>query len=329
MARLIVKNTFLSLEDEEEDIVVTKAKFTSPRARSADSVAKANASVDSAKPPCLTQFRPAGVALDCASVEQLQRLDRIMSLKQPAEALEALASHQATCGSPMKKVHQVMSNVSISTMAPELSDEEESQKAGEFRKADISSVMEENLFADRAEDLVPVNQRRSRQFSSSQAFGRHSLKECQHGSVPKNLNLVKEFQAQGQTAEPTTLMIRNIPCRYQQRELIQEIEALGFAGTFDFFYAPVDKSTLSNVGYAFVNFISPRWASKCMQVFTNHRFKKYQKASGKIATVSVAHIQGLEANIRHYEKSVVNSSKLLMCRPVIMPCISNVLSSST
>ena len=70
------------------------------------------------------------------------------------------------------------------------------------------------------------------------------------------------------------LRIRNIPNRYTQRELIQELEDLGFAGTFDFLYSPLDKGTMSNVGYAFVNFKSHEHASKCIDAFHNYRFKR-------------------------------------------------------
>lgn len=153
-------------------------------------------------------------------------------------------------------------------------------------------------------------------------------KEYRHGHVPKNLNLSEEFAKTESIAPPTTLMIRNIPNRYTQRELIQELETLGFAGTFDFLYIPLDKGTMSNVGYAFVNFVASEWAEKCMAAFENYRFKRHRKVSGKIAAVSVAHIQGLEANIRHYENAAVNTAKLKQRRPVIVANISQTLSSA-
>ena len=62
--------------------------------------------------------------------------------------------------------------------------------------------------------------------------------------------------------------------RYTQRELIAELEDLGFAGTFDFLYSPLDKGTMSNVGYAFVNFKTHEDASKCIAAFHNYRFKR-------------------------------------------------------
>jgi RNA recognition motif-containing protein len=142
--------------------------------------------------------------------------------------------------------------------------------------------------------------------------------------------LKDEFAAQQQSEEGTnkpftTLMIRNIPNRYSQRELIMELEDLGFAGAFDFLYVPLDKGTMLNVGYAFVNFVEPSWAEQCIRVFRNYRFKRHRKLSSKIASVSVAHIQGLEANLAHYEKAAVSASKLKQQRPVLMANISHAL----
>lgn len=151
---------------------------------------------------------------------------------------------------------------------------------------------------------------------------RNLPKEYRHGHVPKTVNLEEEFKNAQQNVPITTLMIRNIPNRYTQRELIAELEDLGFVGAFDFLYIPLDKGTMSNVGYAFVNFTTSDWAQRCMAAFQNYRFKRHRKISSKIAAVSVAHIQGLEANLAHYENAAVNTAKLKQRRPVVMANIS-------
>lgn len=164
-------------------------------------------------------------------------------------------------------------------------------------------------------------QRGDRRPSDQASSDRRQLpKEYRHGHVPRSVNLQEEY-ANNPTANSgpiTTLMIRNLPNRYTQRELITELEGLGFTGAFDFLYIPLDKGTMSNVGYAFVNFVEPSWAEKCMQVFQNYRFKRHRKVSGKIAAVSPAHIQGLEGNLKHYENAAVNTAKLKQRRPVVM-----------
>jgi len=152
----------------------------------------------------------------------------------------------------------------------------------------------------------------------------------QHCFVPKSTNLAEKFARVAPEARPTTMMIRNIPNRYSQRELIGEIEGLGFAGSFDFFYAPIDSGTMGNVGYAFVNFVSPEWAERCQQTLTGYAFRRHQqKMRRKIATVSVAHLQGLQANIRHYENAAVNGrNRSKRCGPVIMTSIASAAPAS-
>jgi len=145
--------------------------------------------------------------------------------------------------------------------------------------------------------------------------------EYAHNRVPRKKNLRREFERPRETT--TTIMIRNIPNRYRQNELVQEINMNDFEGTYDFVYLPMDKSTTSNVGYAFVNFIEEKYAFRAMEVFTNYRFSKYQNISRKIASVSVAHIQGFEANMKHYKQSAVNDGKVTDNRPLIIPQISD------
>jgi len=147
-----------------------------------------------------------------------------------------------------------------------------------------------------------------------------------HGFVPKNQNLAERYNTDQYTKSPiTTLMIRNIPNRYTQHDLISELEELGFTGSFDFLYLPLDTGTMANVGYAFVNFIDPGWARRCEQKLQKYRFHRHQKASGKIAQVSVAHLQGLEANLAHYETAAVNTARVRQRRPVLMANISHSL----
>jgi hypothetical protein len=150
--------------------------------------------------------------------------------------------------------------------------------------------------------------------SSNSGFG-----GCSSGdtvsTTETSLSAVVEGCLQHRDGKPvTTIMIRNIPNRYSQRKLINELKGLGFDGAFDFVYAPLDSKTLVNVGYAFVNFKSPQWALRCVEVFREHRFKQ-QRRDKKFAAVSIAHVQGLDENMRHYEKSVARSHALKQRRP--------------
>eukprot|EP00397_Hematodinium_sp_SG-2012_P011064 GEMP01011192.1.p1 GENE.GEMP01011192.1~~GEMP01011192.1.p1 ORF type:complete len:510 (+),score=65.12 GEMP01011192.1:132-1661(+) len=151
--------------------------------------------------------------------------------------------------------------------------------------------------------------------------------EYAHNRVPKKKNLQQEFERAN--VPMTTIMIRNIPNRYKQNELVQEININELEGTYDFVYLPMDKSTTSNVGYAFVNFIEEQYAVRAMQIFTSYRFSKYQNISRKIASVSVAHIQGFDANLKHYQASAVNDGKVTDNRPLVLPQIAHRISQTT
>merc|ERR1719215_686556 len=137
-----------------------------------------------------------------------------------------------------------------------------------------------------------------------------------HGLVPKTYDMAEMYKST-KGAPPTTLMIRNIPGKYSQDDLIMDLKDQGFDSTYDFLYLPIDKSTANNVGYAFVNFVDPATAAKCMESFEGHLFARVQRTPNKLAKISVAHLQGLEKNLQHYEKSVVNLSKEKRWRPLV------------
>jgi hypothetical protein len=78
----------------------------------------------------------------------------------------------------------------------------------------------------------------------------------------------------------TTLMIKNIPNRYNKNMLVRTLNK-NHAGKFDFFYLPIDFKVLShpahylcfknqcNVGYAFINFTSTSYIKPFYIEFNN------------------------------------------------------------
>jgi hypothetical protein len=134
--------------------------------------------------------------------------------------------------------------------------------------------------------------------------------------VPKEADLGTTSQ-QSTVEEPvTTLMLRNIPNKYTQTVLLQEIDKLGFAGTYDFFYLPMDVHNRSNVGYAFINFVHPASATHCIAKFSNYKFQRYH--SKKICAVSPAHLQGFEKNVKHFQHRAVMNARDNQYRPVVL-----------
>lgn len=138
-------------------------------------------------------------------------------------------------------------------------------------------------------------------------------KDYCHRHVPRRVDFEEQAKLRLSHGEandqnlPTTLMLRNVPNCYTQQDLHEELGELGFSGAYNFLYMPFDKSSKASVGYAFVNFLSPSWAACCITVLQGYSFKKHRKNKG--ASVSAAHLQGLEANLAHYESCALRSAK--------------------
>mmetsp|Transcript_59123 Transcript_59123/g.111479 ORF Transcript_59123/g.111479 Transcript_59123/m.111479 type:complete len:616 (-) Transcript_59123:166-2013(-) len=114
----------------------------------------------------------------------------------------------------------------------------------------------------------------------------------------------------------TTAMLRNIPNKYTQNTLLQEINEVGFEGTYNFFYLPMDVHNRSNVGYAFINFERPVDAERFRRSFSDHRFQRFH--SRKIGIVCIAHVQGLDENLRHFENRAVTQARNDQYRPIVL-----------
>merc|ERR1719333_1383819 len=95
-----------------------------------------------------------------------------------------------------------------------------------------------------------------------------------------------------------TVMMRNLPNKYTQQMLLEELNKSGFLGTFDFLYLPIDPETNANRGYAFINFISPGSAWLLRMTYEGRKMSRFN--SDKVVSVSPAALQGFEANYAHY-----------------------------
>jgi len=276
--------------------------------------------------------------------------DCISELRTLQEGLARALAGKATPQSPQTKVwdknFRNASNCSLSTMAPDDASDcgELPSRAGLSKMPRAwSSGSVSTLWSDIGDDFTEDGEvtfdldieagaeaaleahdgRTSRSEPVVSTLRGKATPEMSHGMVPKNQNMKELFTA-GKAEPATTMMIRNIPGRYSQNDLMTDLKDLGFAGTYDFLYAPMDKGTTSSVGYAFVNFIHPSWAVKCKESFDNYRFSIGGRSSSKLGSVSVAHLQGLEKNLQHYEKTAVNMSKGKCQRPVVVANIAEV-----
>lgn len=98
----------------------------------------------------------------------------------------------------------------------------------------------------------------------------------------------------------TTIMLRNLPNRLSHVDLYEHLAA-ACPGEFDFLYVRIDFSNGCNVGYGFVNMISPQSVIGFVESFRGFRWP----GSEKIAEVSYATQQGREALINRFRNSSV------------------------
>ncbi|XAR52794.1 hypothetical protein NMG60_11021069 [Bertholletia excelsa] len=111
----------------------------------------------------------------------------------------------------------------------------------------------------------------------------------------------------------TTLMIKNIPNKYTSKMLLAAIDE-NHRGTYDFLYLPIDFKNKCNVGYAFINMLSPSHIIPFYEEFNGKKWEKFN--SEKIASLAYARIQGKAALVLHFQNSsLMNEDK--RCRPIL------------
>ncbi|KAJ0960249.1 hypothetical protein J5N97_001924 [Dioscorea zingiberensis] len=87
----------------------------------------------------------------------------------------------------------------------------------------------------------------------------------------------------------TTLMIKNIPNKYTSKMLLVAIDE-NHKGTYDFLYLPIDFKNKCNVGYAFINMLSPSHIIPFYEAFNGKKWEKFN--SEKVASLAYGRIQG-------------------------------------
>ncbi|XP_042434787.1 protein MEI2-like 2 [Zingiber officinale] len=111
----------------------------------------------------------------------------------------------------------------------------------------------------------------------------------------------------------TTIMIKNIPNKYTSKMLLGAIDET-HKGTYDFLYLPIDFKNKCNVGYAFINMLSPAGIISFYKAFNGKKWEKFN--SEKVASLAYARIQGRAALVAHFQNSsLMNEDK--RCRPIL------------
>ena len=114
------------------------------------------------------------------------------------------------------------------------------------------------------------------------------------------------------TANITTLMIRNVPSSFTQKQLLTVFLSDIADGSIDFFYLPTDISSKRNLGYAFVNFRSAIIADQFKHVFVG----RLLCAGYPGLSITSATVQGLDANIANV---LSNPTVRRIKNPLYMP----------
>jgi len=149
---------------------------------------------------------------------------------------------------------------------------------------------------------------------------RHKTKTVRHRQHSVNrkdedlarFELVLKKVVSGQDTR-TTLMIKNIPNKYDQEMLLEALNK-NFKGSYDFFYLPIDFKNKCNVGYAFINFIRPETVAPFHEEFNYKKWEKFN--SEKVCKITYARIQGKLAFIDHFRNSSLMYEDQT-CRPLI------------
>ena len=94
--------------------------------------------------------------------------------------------------------------------------------------------------------------------------------------------------------------MKNIPNKYTQRMLLETVQQ-SHAGKFDLFYLPIDFKNRCNVGYAFINFLSP---AHILAFYEEFNFRKWDRFnSDKVCEIAYGRIQGKAALLTHFANS--------------------------
>jgi len=141
--------------------------------------------------------------------------------------------------------------------------------------------------------LQPDDRRRGRRGGR----GDVSLEQAEQLVETFKLDIGRVLSGEDQRA---TVMMRNIPNKYNQRMLLTAIEECS-AGAIDLFYLPIDFKSHCNNGYCFINFTHPAYIPVFYNEFDGKKWDRYN--SEKVAEVTYARIQGKEELIKHFSNS--------------------------
>mmetsp|Transcript_91998 Transcript_91998/g.201626 ORF Transcript_91998/g.201626 Transcript_91998/m.201626 type:complete len:355 (+) Transcript_91998:102-1166(+) len=120
----------------------------------------------------------------------------------------------------------------------------------------------------------------------------------------------------------TTVMLRNIPNKYTQQMLIDQLHQMGYRGAIDYLYLPIDFSNRCNCGYCFINFRSGAARQHFVDRFDGQPVQTCLPGfnSYKVCQVTRAKWQGRDENVKRL-KSGPELMGMLVAHPEWLPLV--------
>ena len=112
----------------------------------------------------------------------------------------------------------------------------------------------------------------------------------------------------------TTIMIRNIPNKYDANQLQAELNK-NHKDRYDFFYLPIDYGNRCNMGYAFINFTHPVFILELHEEIEGKGWNSYN--SDKICQLCYGKWQGRAQLKNHFRNTKVFKTNNKSIKPVI------------
>jgi len=287
--RAQVKSTFIHIHDDDD-------KCKKRRSRSLP-VQKHSPRSGISEESMLEQLRFA----DAYGHDLMERASSLLSPKSPLVGLKLYNCRaDADCGwSTVSTINEedLDCQSDASTEVPTRMNSH-SPKCGQSSHLDITS-------------RYPYLHTPCRQMPADRVAGSPNRKACQHDSATRKaqrdatvLSTTVDWPGRLQssclprvreTKDGTTLMLRNIACRYSEADVKEILDNLGFGGTYDAVYVPMrprppNHPKPSNNGYAFVDFMDAGSASVCWRQINGTTFGWGN--TGKKCEVTLASMQG-------------------------------------
>jgi hypothetical protein len=125
----------------------------------------------------------------------------------------------------------------------------------------------------------------------------------EHGANRSRQTQRKAKKQSSRPAQPTSVMLRNLPLDLTRDMFLEMLNREGFMGDYDIIYLPRDFKTEANLGYAFVNLLDHDSAVRMQEHFSG--FRRWSLRSAKKCETAWSSHQGLAEYVDRYRNNPV------------------------